>query len=137
MKNYLLKIAGSLFILMLMVACSSDDNADGANNPVTGHAIEYKLTTSAPTIISIHYKNAEGNVILVPGSYTGMTSWSKTINIPEDKPFTAAFSFEAESPAGSSPTQYTMQILVDGELKQSKTEEVTGSSNRDISFELQ
>lgn len=133
MKKILSKITGAILVFTLTVSCNSDDNNN--QSPENMRVVEYKLTTSAPTILSIHYFNNQGTEVNVEESFTGRKNWSKAISVP-DGTFTAAFSFEAESPSGSS-MEYVMKILVDGVEKQSRTEIVTGSTNRDISYELE
>lgn len=135
MNKFLKNLAAVALVVITATSCSDDDsNPNNQNNPGAGHAIEYKLTVASPTVTAISYKNAEGNIISTPESLAGTTTWSKTVNVP-DEDFDAYLRFEAESPAGS-PTQYSMQIYVDGNLKQSDSGNAIGSSDIEISYDL-
>lgn len=138
MKAILSKISSALLILVLLTACSSDDSGNNVNNQNnnggTVHLVEYKLTTSAPVITGITYKNAEGNVVSATENLSGLTSWNKTVNVSNNN-FVAVLQFESNAPVGS-PISYSMQIVVDGEVKHTDMGATSGNSDMEISYDF-
>ena len=128
MKKASQNLAAVFLILTLILSCSDDDTSSNQAQAAS-REVEYKLTVSSPLLTRLSYANAAGAVVNAPDELNNVTTWSKKVEIPAGT-YTARLQFEANT-----TIQYSMEILIDGVVKNSRTGTATGESDYELGFQ--
>jgi len=117
----------TILITTLLFACSKSNSSNGYPD---NNTIEYRLTATNATNISVVYDDIAGQGIIVPNISSGW-SISFTINY---KPYVAFLSATADPINAGLNVTVNLKILVNGTVAKSQDFNVSGSFSGQILF---
>ena len=122
----------ALFLVLLVAIMGIACKKDSESMPTTSTTVEYRITPMNNSFTKISFTDANGSSVVItdPAQFAG---GSKTVSVTS-KPFRAKMETQVVNTAVT-PVQFTLAILVSGEVKATQPASVPASSSSTNSAE--